>query len=165
MSEKSNACAGHWRMRSRGPPSASSTHTADSPPPCCVSHCAKSCTAGPSRSKHSSCAPPCKAGRVRAKGAACRPKQCTCSRRQPKREAASEKVEGDGKATHSLSVRCAARLPPAPNQNGSPEASTATGWPRRVSTGATSNGSGHSRPRLPTPARARCRAPPNTCRA
>ena len=51
------------------------------------------------------CAPLCSARRVRAKGAACRPKQCACSKRHARRDAASEKVEDAGKACHSPGAR------------------------------------------------------------
>src|ERR1700759_1284951 len=84
---------------------------------------------------------------------------------QPSRAAASEKADGEGCATHSSRDSCAARLPPAPCQNGSPEASTAVGRPRRDSTQAVSNGTGHGLPRPSTPASFRCRSPPNTVSA
>src|SRR5215472_11808850 len=84
---------------------------------------------------------------------------------QPSREAASEKVEGDGCAIHSSFDNCDARLPPAPCQKGSPEASTAVGRPRCASTQAVSNGTGHDLPRPLISASFRCRSPPNTASA
>src|SRR6202022_3654168 len=58
-----------------------------------------------------------------------------------------------------------ARVPPAPCQNGSPEASTTVGRPRQASTPLTSNGTGQARPRSEGPASARWRSPPNTVSA
>jgi hypothetical protein len=48
---------------------------------------------------------------------------------QPIRAAASEKVDGPGRARHSPGARSRAMTDPAPNQNGSPEASTTTRRP------------------------------------
>ena len=79
---------------------------------------------------------------------------------QPRRAAASEKVDGAGRAIHSSADKWDARLKPAPCQNGSPEASTAVGLPRQRSTGAISNGTGQSRPRLSMSASSRWRSPP-----
>src|SRR5690349_1163662 len=91
--------------------------------------------------------------------------QTVLSSGQPSRAAASEKVEGEGCAIHSFGANCAARLPPAPCQNGSPEASTAVGRPRRDSTHDASNGTGHGLPRSSIRASFRCRSPPNTASA
>src|SRR5579871_2913626 len=91
--------------------------------------------------------------------------QIVVSSVQPSRAAASENVEGDGCAIHSSGARCEARLPPAPCQKGSPEASTAVGRPRRASTQAASNGTGQGLPRPSMPASFRCRSPPNTVSA
>src|ERR1700754_5167427 len=91
--------------------------------------------------------------------------QIVLSSGQPSRAAASEKADGEGCATHSSGASCAARLPPAPCQNVCPEASTAVGRPRRDSTQAVSNGTGHGWPRPSIQASFRCRSPPNTVSA
>src|SRR5690349_17638260 len=91
--------------------------------------------------------------------------QIVVSSVQPSRAAASENVEGEGCATHSSGARSEARLPPAPCQKGSPEASTAVGRPRRASTQVASTGTGHGLPRQSMPASFRCRSPPNTVSA
>ena len=82
--------------------------------------------------------------RASAKGAAWRAIVVTSSCRQPSRAVASARVEGAGKARQSPAERWRERLPPAPCQNGSPEASTATRCPASARTGATEKGSGHA---------------------
>src|SRR5262249_51754824 len=91
--------------------------------------------------------------------------QIVVSSGQPSRAATNEKVEGDGCATHSSGASCAARLPPAPCQNGSRDASTAVGRPRRDSTQDALKGTGHGLPRPSMRASFRCRSPPNTVSA
>src|SRR5690606_32148210 len=143
----------------------SSTHSVDAPQPRAASHAASAAGACPSRSSRMARPPGRSTGNSRSNGAACRPRQAISSIRQPSREAASEKLDSAGNARHSPGESCAARLPPAPCQNGSPEASTATRCPRQASTGAMSKGTGHARPRRPACASRRCRGPPNTISA
>src|SRR5690606_25742976 len=121
--------------------------------------------AAASRRRQMACTPRASTGTSRSKGAACKARQSVSSSRQPSRAAAREKVDGAGWQVHSPGCRRAARLPPAPNQNGSPEARTTTLRPASARTGSIPNGMGHSRPRSPAPARARCRGAPKTISA
>ena len=84
------------RRRSRGPPSASSTHRRLAPKPCAVSQRASAPAPAPSRTRHSARAPGARTGRRPENGAACRPRQATASSRQPSRAAASENTDGAG---------------------------------------------------------------------
>src|SRR6185437_6777969 len=152
-------------MLSRGPPKADNIQSRDEPKPRVVSQVARSQPALPSRTRQMILIPCASSGINRSNGAACNPMQTVLSSGQPSREAASEKVEGDGCAIHSSGESCDARLPPAPCQKGSPEASTAVGRPRFASTQAASNGTDQGLPRPSMEASLRCRSPPNTISA
>src|SRR6185437_8187843 len=152
-------------MLSRGPPKADNIQSRDEPKPRVVSQVARSQPALPSRTRQMILIPCASSGINRSNGAACNPMQTVVSSGQPSREAAREKVEGDGCAIHSSGESWDARLAPAPCQKGSPEASTAVGRPRFASTQAASNGTGHGLPRPSMAASLRWRSPPNTVSA
>jgi hypothetical protein len=82
----------------------------------------------------------------------------------PAASPAGSRPAGRWRARGARSIRRAARwairLPPAPNQNGSPEARTTVGWPRWARTGVGSKGTGQGWPLSPASARARWRGPP-----
>ncbi len=154
MSVSSKAAAVVWRMRSLGPPRASS-RVRSAVKPWLVSHCASSAGASASRSRQIARAPLCSTGRRRAKGAACKPWQVISSMRQPRRLAASEKVEGAGKALPFVwrKLGCEAAACAEPER-------IAGGEERDVglcaaSSGARENGTGHARPLAPAATRAR----------
>ncbi len=100
----------------------------------------------PSRNSTTIRTPRANAGRSRAKGAACRPKHSVRSSGRPMRAATSENVEGPGRAVHFPGSRCRAMLRPAPNQNGSFDASATTRHPRSDISRAipSAKGTGHA---------------------
>ena len=123
--------AGRCACVSRGPPSASSTvesrraeaarQAARRPPP------------GRSRPRSARArgVPGCSSGRIRSIGGrAARRSRCPASG-QPSRAAARLKADGAGSTSISAAAPCRASVAPTPWKNGSPEASTQTGVPRK----------------------------------
>ena len=156
-------------MRSRGPPSASSTVRRDAPKP--ISARSLASAAGPSPSEVSARmrAPGCKCGRTRSSVRPCSDSSTVCGSGQPSRAAARLKADGAGTTIISRASMWRASTAPTPYWNGSPDASTQTCRPRwrRTSSAAPSNGLGHGRvaPRMSGAASARWRRPPNTISA
>ena len=98
-SEKSAARAA--RMRSRGPPSASSTVSFDAPNPVSRSSAASACGPSPSDVSARMRAPGCRCGRIRSSGRPCSESSATSGSGQPSRAAA--RLNADGAGTTSIS--------------------------------------------------------------
>ena len=158
------------RMRSRGPPSASSTVRRDAPKPRAAASAASAAGVSPSEDSASTRAPGCRCGRTRSSARPCRETSAQSCSAQPSRAAARLKAEGAG-THHDLGRLDMARQHARRRrrEKGSPEASTQTCRPRCASISATpprtAIGQGRAAPRMSAPASARWRAPPNTSSA
>ncbi len=127
---RSNAAAVVARMRSRGPPSASSTIRREPPKPVSASSRASAAGAAPSEVSASTRAPGCRCGRTRSSARACSETSAVSGSAQPSRAAARLNADGAGTTSISCASTWRASTAPTPCMKGSPEASTQTCRPR-----------------------------------
>ena len=166
MSTSANPAAAAVRMRSAGPPMASSTVRQEAPRPLARSIAAMAAGVSAVAESTSSRAPGCSAGRIASTGRPQAESSAVSATAQPSRARARAKADGAGWQVHSPAATWAASRLPTPKQNGSPDASTQVGRPRRARMAGKAASIGLGQGRVSDPiawsARARWRRPPTT---
>ncbi len=102
------------RMRSRGPPSASSTVSREAPKPDCVRSRANAAGPSPSEVNARMRAPGCRCGRTRSSVRPCTESSAVCGSDQPSRAAARLNAEGAGTTIISRASIFRASTAPTP---------------------------------------------------
>ena len=111
---RSNVSAPALRIRSRAPPSASSTVRREAPNPACVRSRASAAGASPSVVSAKIRARGCSSGRTRSSERPLSANRVASANGQPSRAAARLKADGAGTATISLAATLRAKMAPIP---------------------------------------------------